>query len=110
MGARIPGWAFFKASSLFTSILGPKPRDRLGDALDGDDLDPVDFLLGLIGPGDDRLGEAELGGLLQPLLAARGAPRPRGRFRRTPRASPAAACRRARRRSRAAPRGPRRAR
>src|SRR6266446_4916940 len=71
MGARIPGWASCKACPCPVQILSPETRDRVRDSLDGDDLEPVDFLLRLIGPGDDRLGEAELGGLLQPLLAAR---------------------------------------
>src|SRR6267378_7083882 len=71
MGARIPGWAFFKASSLFTSTLTPKPRDRLGYALDRDDFEPVDILLRQVRFGNDRTGEAQLGCFLQALLTAR---------------------------------------
>src|SRR3989442_12655218 len=54
-----------------SALLFPKPRDRIRDALDRDDLEPVDLLLRLVGLGDDRAGEAELGGFLQALLAAR---------------------------------------
>src|SRR5258706_12404556 len=70
MGARIPGWAFFKASSLF-STLTPKPRDRLGYALDRDDFEPVDILLRQVRFGNDRAGEAQLGRFLQAFLTAR---------------------------------------
>src|SRR3982074_2481773 len=71
MGARIPGWAFFKASSLFTSTLTPKPRDRLGHALDRDDFEPVYVLLRQVRSGNDRTGEAQLGCFLQAFLTAR---------------------------------------
>src|SRR5258706_6964951 len=71
MGARIPDWAFFKASSLFTSTLTPKPRDRLGYTLDCDDFEPVDILLRQVRFGNDRTGEAQLGCFLQALLTAR---------------------------------------
>src|SRR5882672_3984032 len=73
MGARIPGWAFFKASSLFWTLT-PKPRDRLGYALDRDDFEPVDILLRQVRFGNDRTGEAQLGCFLRALLTAlRGA-------------------------------------
>src|SRR6266705_2913603 len=71
MGARIPGWAFFKASSLFTLTLTPQPRDRLGYALDRDDFESVHVLLRQVRFGNDRTGEAQLGCFLQALLAAR---------------------------------------
>src|SRR5260221_4540805 len=70
MGARIPGCAFFKASSLY-STLTPKPRDSLGYALDRDDFEPVDILLRQVRFGNDRAGEAQLGRFLQALLTAR---------------------------------------
>src|SRR5439155_18234472 len=68
-----PGFRVGHSSSVvpFAPILGPYSRDRLGAALDCDDIESVDFLLRLGRPGDDRLGEAELRGLLQPPLAAR---------------------------------------
>src|SRR5258706_1159614 len=71
MGARIPGWAFFKASSLLPLTLTPKPRDRLGYALDRDDFEPVDILLRQVRFGNDRAGEAQLGRFLQAFLTAR---------------------------------------
>src|SRR5260221_9313878 len=70
MGARIPGWAFFKASSSFLTLM-PEPRDRLGHALDRDDFEPVDILLRQVRLGNDRTGEAQLGCFLQPLPSAR---------------------------------------
>src|SRR6267378_7006787 len=71
MGARIPGWAFFKASSLLASTLTPKPRDRLGYALDRYDFEPVYALLRQVRSGNDRTGEAQLGRFLQAFLTAR---------------------------------------
>src|SRR5258706_2224915 len=59
MGARIPGWVFFKASSLFLTLT-PKPRDRLGYALDRDDFEPVDILLRQVGFRQDRTREGQL--------------------------------------------------
>src|SRR5712692_2620000 len=70
MGARIPGWAFFKASFLFIFTLTAKSRDRLGYALDRDDFEPVYVLLRQVRFGNDRTGEAELGCFLQALLTA----------------------------------------
>src|SRR5260221_5187460 len=55
----------------FTLTLGPKPRDRLGDALDGDDLEPVYFLLRQVRFGNDRTGKAQLGGFLKAFLTTR---------------------------------------
>src|SRR5204862_3341714 len=60
-----------RCSRYWLALLLPKPRDRIRDALDGDDVEPVDLLLRLVGLRDDRAGEAELGGFLQSLLAAR---------------------------------------
>src|SRR5258708_1907715 len=71
MGARIPGWAFFKASFLFIFTLTAKPRDRLGHALDRDDFEPVYALLRQVRSGNDRTGEAQLGCFLQAFLTAR---------------------------------------
>src|SRR5712664_4768811 len=71
MGARIPGWAFFKASFLFIFTLTAKSRDRLGYALDRDDFEPVYVLLRQVRSGNDRTGEAQLGRFLQALLTAR---------------------------------------
>src|SRR5258706_14125961 len=55
----------------FTLTLGPKPRDRLGDALDGDDLEPVYFLLQLVRMGNDLTGTAQHGGYRKAFLNAR---------------------------------------
>src|SRR6266540_1760442 len=60
-----------RCSRYWLALLLPKPRDRIRDAFDCDDLQAVDFLLRLVGLRDDRAGEAELGGFLQALLAAR---------------------------------------
>src|SRR5713226_4762104 len=56
---------------VWLAFLLPKPRDRVRHTLNRDDLQPIDLLLRLVGLRDDRAGEAELGGFLEALLAAR---------------------------------------